>query len=77
MKVFEKDEELHQLRKLRESECFPIINRGKLWYDNLTYEQRAELTDWYFAWLDVTETRVIPRKPSWLTNKLKRGEQIW
>ena len=58
--------ELNKLRQQREVECFPIINRGQLWYDTLTSEQRTELQEWYHAWLDVTETKVIPTKPSWL-----------
>lgn len=57
---------LDRLRMLREEECFPYINRGKPWYDRLTEEQRVELDAWYQAWLDVTETKVIPTKPSWL-----------
>lgn len=60
------DEILEDLRLRREVECFPIINRGKLWYDNLTTEQVTELDEWYNAWLDVTETKVIPNKPNWL-----------
>lgn len=55
-----------KLRIKREEECFPYINRGTLWYERLTAEQRAELNDWYEAWLDVTETKVIPEKPEWL-----------
>lgn len=58
--------ELDSLRKQREAECFPIINRGQLWYDTLTTEQRTELQLFYRAWLDVTETKIIPTKPSWL-----------
>ena len=57
---------LLHLRMLREDECFSIINRGEPWYDRLTEEQKAELDAWYSAWLDVTETKVIPEKPSWL-----------
>lgn len=77
MKILNENEELTVLRQRRETECFSIINRGKLWYDYLTFQQRAELTDWYFEWLNVTETRNIPRKPTWLNDKLKREEQIW
>ena len=51
---------------MREIECFPIINRGTLWYSKLTVEQMSELDNWYQAWLDVTETKEIPEKPSWL-----------
>lgn len=57
---------IDHLRQLRDEECFPIINRGKLWYDNLTAEQLGELQNWYKSWLDVTETRVIPEKLEWL-----------
>ena len=58
---------LDVLRKQREIECFDIVNRGIVWYDTLTAEQKQELAEWYRAWLDVTETRVIPTKPSWLS----------
>ena len=58
--------ELQNLRQQREQECFSIINRGKLWYDNLTEEQLIELNTWYNAWLDVTETKVMPERPSWI-----------
>ena len=54
------------LRRRREAECFPIINRGQLWYDTLNEEQKAELKEWYIAWLDVTDTLVIPNKPNWI-----------
>ncbi|MBR2385235.1 MAG: hypothetical protein IKA99_06500 [Clostridia bacterium] len=69
--------ELNTLRELRTKECFPIVNRGKLWYDCLTAEQISELNDWYFAWLNVTETKVIPTKPEWLDKKLSREEITW
>lgn len=55
-----------ELRGIREHECFPIVNRGQVWYDTLTTEQRQELSVWYNAWLNVTETLEIPQKPSWL-----------
>lgn len=57
---------LNELRSRREIECFSIINRGQFWYDLLTEEQKAELRVWYQNWLDVTDTKVIPTKPSWL-----------
>lgn len=60
------EEKIEELRQLREVECFPIINRGKLWYDSLTPYQISELNDWYNAWLKVTETLKIPEKPEWL-----------
>lgn len=54
------------LRIKRDYECFSYINRGQLWVNTLTKEQRQELTQWYQAWLDVTETLEIPKKPEWL-----------
>ena len=54
------------LRLQREIKCFPVINRGQLWYNTLTEQQKAELKEWYIAWLDVTDTLVIPNKPNWL-----------
>lgn len=54
------------LRQLREKECYPIINRGTLWYNLLSESQKVELKEWYQAWLDITETLVKPKKPNWL-----------
>ena len=61
---------VEHLRNLREQICFPVINRGKLWYERLSYEQMAELKTWYTAWLNVTETKVIPVTPAWVNCKL-------
>lgn len=58
------------IRKEREKECFPIINRGALWYNKLSEEQKQELSEWYEAWLDAPATNVIPDKPLWIDNKL-------
>lgn len=58
--------ELDELRQLREKSCFPIVNRGILWYEKLTAEQKEELNAWYEAWLDVTETKVMPEPLVWL-----------
>lgn len=58
--------ELTYLRAQREKACFPYVNRGSLWYNKLTDEQKEELDIWYQEWLDVTDTRVIPEKPEWL-----------
>lgn len=58
--------DLNALRKRRELECFPVVNRGQLWYETLTDEQRQQLKTWYQQWLDVTETLVPPEKPIWL-----------
>ena len=61
-----KERQINNLRRQREKECFPIINRGQLWYSTLTAVQYSELQVWYQAWLDVTETLVVPEKPGWL-----------
>lgn len=57
---------LEGLRARRETECFPIINRGQLWYATLTPQKILELTTWYKAWLDVTVTKTVPEIPEWL-----------
>lgn len=64
--VIQTEAENAQLRIERENECFSVINRGWLWYDTLTEKQTKELRKWYQDWLDVTETRNKPDKPSWL-----------
>ena len=61
------EEETEQLRVERDAECFSVINRGWLWYDTLTEKQTKELRKWYKDWLDVTETKKKPDRPSWLT----------
>ena len=65
---FKKTEEmiLAELRHQRDSECFSVINRGQMWYAALTELQKQELQTWYQAWLDVTETKIVPKKPDWL-----------
>lgn len=55
-----------EYRRLREKECFPVINRGQLWYEKLSDAQLQELREWYRAWLDSTEKLTIPKKPKWL-----------
>ena len=56
-----------ELRLKRQKVCFPYINRGELWYNRLSSEQKDELNVWYQAWLDVTNTKVIPETPEWLS----------
>lgn len=68
LKEIEAERELVFLRSQREKACFPYINRGYLWYSNLTDVQKTDLDAWYQAWLNVTETRVIPEIPEWLVN---------
>lgn len=62
--VHDTEMKLAKIRLRRERECFSVINRGALWYEKLTEEQRAELSTWYQAWLDAPQTGVIPEKPT-------------
>ena len=55
-----------EFRVRREKECFSVINRGQLWYEGVSITQLLELRQWYQAWLEVTETMVVPEKPAWL-----------
>lgn len=59
------------IRQRRAVECFPYINRGRLWYNKLTDAQLVELSRWYEEWLDAPKTLKIPKKLSWLDNKLE------
>jgi hypothetical protein len=68
------EDPIKTLREERERVCFPIINRGKLWYDTLSIEQLTELRVWYRAWLDVTETLTIPITPEWINEKVREEE---
>ena len=57
---------ISRLRKDRELKCFPIINRGYLWYKRLSNQQMKELDKWYAAWLDAPQTLIEPQTPQWL-----------
>ena len=76
MIILDNESEKNVLRSRREVECFTIVNRGKAWYDLLTIVQEAELKSWYESWLNVTETRIIPKRPSWLDQKLNTEVDI-
>lgn len=54
------------LRRERAEECFPVVNRGVLWYNMLSSEQRIELDSWYKNWLDAPSTLQKPSIPGWL-----------
>lgn len=69
------NEQIYALRKLRYLTCFPIVDRSELWYNDLTDAQYKELKDWRRAWLDVTETMIVPVTPKWLNDKLE-GDEI-
>lgn len=70
--AFDNSIALIELRNQREEECFSVINRGALWYDKLTYEQKEELSSWYEEWLNAPETGIIPSKPTWIDSVTKR-----
>lgn len=56
----------NEIRCNREQKCFPIINRGKLWYNKLSNAQLQELDSWYEAWLVAPDTMVEPDDLSWV-----------
>ena len=60
------EEQQQYIRFLRNKICFPIVNRGNVWYRTLTEEQSEELFQWYQAWLSAPTTLVIPETPSWI-----------
>ena len=60
------ESELATLRERRETECFSVVNRGWIWYSSLTLAQWRELRTWYLAWLNVTATKEIPARPTWI-----------
>lgn len=64
--LVDKERQAMVIRFRRDEECFPVINRGGIWYDTLTKAEKDELLEWYQAWLDAPETGIIPEKPSWL-----------
>lgn len=64
------------IRKEREKECFPIINRGALWYNKLSEEQKQELSEWYEAWLDAPATGTAPTAPIWLNEVAGQAKTI-
>ena len=54
------------LRFERDEVCFPIINRGKLWYEGLDEAKYNELKNWYLQWLDAPQTKIRPKDLQWL-----------
>ena len=62
----QKEDISQTLRLEREEVCFPVINRGQLWYDTLDDGQYKELQSWYFQWLDAPQTKIRPKDLQWL-----------
>lgn len=73
--IYEKETSLVFIRTRRESECFSIINRGTLWHDKLSTQQKSELSEWYEAWLDAPQTGSAPDRPAWLDNVAKQEKR--
>jgi hypothetical protein len=59
-------EEKDEIREARKRICFPVINRGALWYEKLSEQRKEELAAWYEAWLNAPDTMEMPEAPSWL-----------
>lgn len=57
--------EKEKLRERRRIECFEIYNQNhpEGYY---TKEQIKERDKWYYEWLNVTDTKIIPQRPIWL-----------
>lgn len=71
--LFEDNQLISRLRMQRDEECFSVINQNYIvdgksatWFDILTEEQKIEANEWVQAWRDVTKTKQVPEKPSWL-----------
>ena len=64
--MLEQTKLVDEIRVRREKECFPVVNRGQLWYEKLTDKQRKELQKWYDDWLNATSTQKIPEALSWI-----------
>lgn len=55
------------LRRRRQKACFKFLDgKSQMWYRMLSEDQTKELKKWYQAWLDVTDTHIIPKTPSWI-----------
>ena len=76
MTIISKSELASQLRVEREQVCFPVVNRGRLWYEMLDKNQLSELKTWYKAWLDAPETLIVPAAPDWLNEKLQTKMEV-
>ncbi len=51
---------------VRKAVCFSVINRGQLWYDTLSDDQKVQLRSWYIEWLNAWEHKAVPCTPAWL-----------
>lgn len=65
-RVQTEEQRKNEIRYNREQKCFPVINRGRLWYNKLTDEQLQELDEWYEAWLVAPDTMIEPDDLAWV-----------
>ena len=65
-KALQAERDKDEIRFERSRVCFPVVNRGQLWYDTLTESEKNEIREWYQKWLDAPETGVVPEMPKWL-----------
>lgn len=63
--AYEKEQYKKELRRRRENECFAIVDRAA-WFYGLSDERKAEVLAWREAWLNVTDTLMVPEKPNWI-----------
>ena len=63
----EKANELNKLREKRDT-VFKTIDKYQLvlYYNELTEVQKQELEQYRAEWLNITETEIVPIKPSWI-----------
>lgn len=71
----QKNQEIDALRRRRENECFEICDRA-VWYDTLTDAQKTDVRTWRQAWLEVTDTLIVPKQPHWLQEKNNSNEVV-
>ena len=76
MIIIPKEDKPKIIRQQRAQLCFPVINRGVLWYNSLTSEQFAELKQWYKDWLDAPQTLKVPQTPVWINQKINLEEDV-
>ena len=62
--------DIEYIRNQREIICFPVVNRGVLWYNKLLASQQDELNMWYEHWLEAPETMCVPQMPNFLQEEM-------
>ena len=60
---------INELRHSREKKCFAIANRN-FFFNEATIAEMAEINNWYTAWLNVTDTLVVPIVPHYISSRI-------